>query len=101
MYACFFYYRSAAINRLQTTLIVACALCLVPIGSLVAAGETTKQFQPLDVFELEYAADPRIAGCARGIVDPHHRVILDTPGQRFSLGGQLRVDLFATMRAQF
>lgn len=47
------------------------------------------------------AADPRIAGCARGIVDPHHRVILDTPGQRFSLGGQLRVDLFATMRAQF
>jgi hypothetical protein len=47
------------------------------------------------------ASDPRIAGCAQGIVDPHHRVILDTPGQRFSLGGQLRVDLFATMRAQF
>ncbi len=47
------------------------------------------------------ASDPRIAGCAEGIVDPHHRVILDTPGQRFSLDGQLRVDLFATMRAQF
>ncbi|MCA9574654.1 MAG: hypothetical protein R3B40_32365 [Polyangiales bacterium] len=47
------------------------------------------------------ASDPRIAGCARGIVDPHYRVVLDTPGQRFSLGGQLRIDLFASMRAQF
>lgn len=68
MYACFCDHRSAAINRLQTTLIVACALCLVPIGSLVAAGETTKQFQPLDVFELEYASDPRIAPDGEWIV---------------------------------
>jgi hypothetical protein len=47
------------------------------------------------------ASDPRIAGCSEGIVDPHHRVLIDAPGQRFSLDGQWQVDLHANMRAQF
>jgi hypothetical protein len=47
------------------------------------------------------ASDARIAGCSEGVVDPHHRVVLDTPGQRFSLDGQLRLSLFASVRAQF
>jgi hypothetical protein len=62
---------------------------------ITGTGRCNPQASPRD------ASDPRIAGCAEGIVDPHYRVLLDTPGQRFSLTGQLRVDLFATMRAQF
>jgi len=62
---------------------------------ITGTGRCNSQATPSD------PSDPRIAGCAEGIVDPHYRVLLDTPGQRFSLEGQLRVDLFATMRAQF
>lgn len=62
---------------------------------ITGTGRCNPQASPRD------ASDPRIASCSEGIVDPHYRVELDTPGQRFSLEGQLRVDLFATMRAQF
>ena len=47
------------------------------------------------------ADDPRAAGCGSLRFDPHHRAILDTPGQRFSVRGHLRLSLFASARAQF
>ncbi|MGF1465211.1 MAG: hypothetical protein ACFCGT_03680 [Sandaracinaceae bacterium] len=37
--------------------------------------------------------DARRAGCPRGIIDPHHRPVLDLPGQRFRVNDQVRFDL--------
>ena len=50
---------------------------------------------------LQGADDPRATGCVDGIIDPHHRAAIDTPGQRFSVDGQLQLSLFATALAQF
>lgn len=47
------------------------------------------------------ASDPRAAGCATGIVDPHYRAVIDAPGNRFLFGGALTWDLAANAIAQF
>jgi hypothetical protein len=45
--------------------------------------------------------DTRMGRCRTGIINPHHRPVLDLPGSRFRLDGALMVDLFASAVAQF
>ncbi|MCA9603458.1 MAG: hypothetical protein KC417_15610 [Myxococcales bacterium] len=47
------------------------------------------------------AADPRVGACRSGIVNPHHRAVIDSPGQRFRMLNELTLDLFASAVAQF
>ncbi len=47
---------------------VVCALCTISFTSSIKASEPSKPLQPIDVFELEYAADPRIAPDGASIV---------------------------------
>ncbi len=48
--------------------------------------------------------DPDAPGgglCVDGLPNPAHRPVIDAPGQRFRIGPQLAVDLFATAAGQF
>ena len=45
--------------------------------------------------------DPRIGRCAEGLLNPHHRPVLDTPGQRFRLDGAMGLDIFVRAVGQF
>ena len=46
--------------------------------------------------------DPRLTGrCDQGIINPHHRPVIDLPGQRFRMDGSWRIDFFATATAMF
>lgn len=47
------------------------------------------------------AGDPRAGSCESGIQNPHYRAVIDGPGQRFRVRGELVVDLFANAVAQF
>ncbi len=47
------------------------------------------------------AGDPRAVGCRTGIVNPHHRAVIDQSGNRFRLGGMLNLDVFAESQFQF
>jgi hypothetical protein len=47
------------------------------------------------------AGDPRIGTCRTGIINPHHRPVLDLPGQRFRVEGEITLDFFASGVAQF
>jgi len=46
-------------------------------------------------------ADPRIGTCRSGIINPHHRSVVDLPGQRFRVDSEMTVDIFATAIGQF
>ncbi|MGE0790654.1 MAG: hypothetical protein AB7S26_33580 [Sandaracinaceae bacterium] len=39
------------------------------------------------------AMDPRAGTCRRGIINPHHRSVIDLPGQQFRLDEQIRSEL--------
>lgn len=45
--------------------------------------------------------DPRIGTCEQGILNPNHRPVIDAPGQRFRLDGELTVRLSAAATGQF
>lgn len=45
--------------------------------------------------------DPRQGTCRSGIINPHHRPVIDLPGNRFRVDGELTFDLYATATAQF
>lgn len=45
--------------------------------------------------------DPRRGTCASGVINPNHRPVLDTPGQRFRMDEQLRFDVAFSATAQF
>ncbi len=47
------------------------------------------------------AGDPRIAQCVSGIVNPNHRPVIDLPGNRFRVNGEMTFDLSASAVAQF
>lgn len=46
-------------------------------------------------------ADSRIGGCNEGIINSHHRPVLDLPGNRFQQSGSLRTRIFIEATAQF
>jgi hypothetical protein len=46
-------------------------------------------------------SDPRAGRCVRGIINPHHRPVIDLPGERFQLSDILTLDLFAGATATF
>lgn len=41
------------------------------------------------------------ATCANGIINPHHRAVIDLPGQRFYVDGGFQFDFFLQATAQF
>ena len=45
--------------------------------------------------------DPRRGNCGVGIINPHHRPVIDLPGGRFRLAGELSVTLHASATGQF
>lgn len=46
--------------------------------------------------------DQRLRGtCRSGIINPHHRPVIDLPGQRFRMASTTQVDLMASVTAQF
>lgn len=45
--------------------------------------------------------DPRRGTCASGIINPHHRPVLDLPGVRFRMAEQWQVDLGINVTATF
>ncbi|MCU0674951.1 MAG: hypothetical protein MUE69_19440 [Myxococcota bacterium] len=45
--------------------------------------------------------DPRLGGCEDGLLDPHYRGEIDSPGRRFRLDDNLGFDLFVRATAQF
>ena len=46
--------------------------------------------------------DERTRGtCRSGIINPHHRPVIDLPGQRFRMEGLTQVDIAASVTAQF
>lgn len=45
--------------------------------------------------------DPRQGTCTEGLINPHYRVAIDLPGQRFRLDSGLRLNLFVQATAQF
>lgn len=45
--------------------------------------------------------DARRGSCRSGIINPHHRPVIDLPGQRFRVDEQIRLDLFANVVAMF
>ena len=45
--------------------------------------------------------DPRAGSCTEGLLNPAHRPVIDTPGQRFRLDGAVSFDLFVQAAAQF
>lgn len=45
--------------------------------------------------------DPRRGTCRDGIINPHHRPVLDLPGQRFRVDEQIRLDVQVSATAQF
>ena len=45
--------------------------------------------------------DPRRLGCSAGVSNPHHRGVLDLPGNRFRLAGQWTLEVFAQFRGRF
>ncbi|MFT5355180.1 MAG: hypothetical protein ACI9KE_002396 [Polyangiales bacterium] len=45
--------------------------------------------------------DVRIGGCNQGIINSHHRPVLDLPGNRFKQSGSLRTRIFIEATAQF
>lgn len=45
--------------------------------------------------------DPRIGGCLDGLLDPHYRGEVDSPGRRFRLDDAYGFDLFVRATAQF
>lgn len=45
--------------------------------------------------------DPRQGRCRGGIINPHHRIAVDLPGNRFRLNGATTLDIFASATAQF
>ena len=47
------------------------------------------------------ASDPRQGTCRSGIINPHHRSVIDLPGSRFRVNGELTFDLSASAVAQF
>lgn len=47
------------------------------------------------------ADDPRAGRCRGGIINPHHRIAVDLPGNRFRLDGATTLDIFASATAQF
>lgn len=47
------------------------------------------------------ASDARIGSCRQGIINPHHRPVLDLPGKRFQLVDDFTFDVFASAVAQF
>jgi hypothetical protein len=48
------------------------------------------------------ADDQRLVGtCRSGIINPHHRPVIDLPGQRFRMQSQTQLDISAYVTAQF
>ena len=47
------------------------------------------------------ASDPRSGTCIRGIINPHHRAVLDLPGQRFRVEESIVYDIGASVTAMF
>ena len=47
------------------------------------------------------ANDPRIGACPTGILNPAHRPVIDIPGKRFIMNGEISFDLNASATAQF
>jgi hypothetical protein len=47
------------------------------------------------------AGDSRMGDCRSGIINPHHRSVLDLPGHRFRMQSELTIDFSATAIAQF
>ena len=47
------------------------------------------------------AGDSRVGACLEGIINPHHRTVLDLPGNRFQQGGALRTRILVEASAQF
>ena len=45
--------------------------------------------------------DPRRGRCISGIINPHHRAVIDVPGKRFRVGEGLNVDIQVGASAQF
>jgi hypothetical protein len=45
--------------------------------------------------------DPRRGTCRRGIVNAHHRPVIDLPGQRFRVDEQIRLDISLAVTGQF
>ncbi|MEZ4253657.1 MAG: hypothetical protein R3B99_36080 [Polyangiales bacterium] len=45
--------------------------------------------------------DPRIGGCEDGLLDPHYRGEIDSPGRRFQLNDAYGFDIFVRATAQF
>jgi len=45
--------------------------------------------------------DPRRGTCASGIINPHHRPVIDLPGTRFRMAEQWQVDLGINVTATF
>ncbi len=45
--------------------------------------------------------DARAGTCAKGIINPHHRPVIDIPGNRFRVQGEVMVDAYANAVAQF
>jgi hypothetical protein len=45
--------------------------------------------------------DVRRGTCRSGLINPHHRPVIDLPGQRFRMEGLTQVDVAATVTAQF
>jgi hypothetical protein len=39
--------------------------------------------------------------CRRGIINPHHRPVIDLPGQRFRVDEQIRLDLYVSATGMF
>jgi hypothetical protein len=47
-------------------------------------------------------SDPRRVGtCRGGIINPHHRPVIDMPGNRFRIEGMLQIDLMFQITAMF
>ncbi len=47
------------------------------------------------------AGDARRGTCRNGVINPHHRPVLDLPGQRFRVDEQIRLDVQVSATAQF
>lgn len=45
--------------------------------------------------------DPRRGTCRSGIINPHHRPVIDLPGQRFRMESLTQIDVGAYVTAQF
>ena len=52
-------------------------------------------------FEAQDPDDPRVGTCRRGVINPHHRPVLDLPGRNFRVDEQVRLQLQVNVTGMF